>query len=129
MASAAATRHCVRVPQDWLEYEREHGYIRVRFRLVPTEEGGRERPIFSEYCASWDIGNTHDGEWALNDAPIVFENVDELRPGDEAVARIHPAAPDFWTHVVPGRRIFAHEGRRLVGEGVVMDRSEKLSPP
>jgi hypothetical protein len=117
------------VPRDWLDYEREHGYIRIRFRLTPTEGGGRKAPVFSDYRASWDIGNTYEGEWTVNDAPLVFEEVEVLHPGEEAAARIHPLAPEFWTHVVPGTRIYAHEGRRRVGEGIVIDRSAGLTGP
>jgi hypothetical protein len=107
--------------RDWLGYEREHGYVRVRMRLVPTEEGGRARAIFSEYRASWDIGNTVNGEWCLNDAPLVFEDVGSVAPGREAIARIHPVAPEFWRHVDLGSTIHAHEGRRRVGTATVLE--------
>ncbi|HEV2069751.1 MAG TPA: hypothetical protein VGR26_08160 [Acidimicrobiales bacterium] len=65
----------------------------------------------------------------LNDAPIVLENVEKLDPGEEAVARIHPVAPEYWEHVRPGTRIYAHEGRRPVGEAVVTARLTGLKPP
>jgi len=125
--SGLGYRHVV--ARDWLDYEAEHGFIRVRLRLLTAEEGGRSRPIYSDYRASWDIGNTYEGEWTVNDAPLVLEDVDKLDPGDEALARIHPIAPQFWNHVEPGLRIYAHEGPRRVGEATVIDRTERLAPP
>ena len=67
--------------RDWREYESEHGYIRVLFRLTPTEDGGRKGPVFSDCRAAWDIGNTYNGEWTVNDAPLVFEDVESVAPG------------------------------------------------
>ena len=83
--------------------------------MLPTDEGGRRKPIFSEYRASWDIGTLHEGQWSLNDAPLTLEDVEMLLPGEQAVARLHPAMPDFWRAVRVGQVIFAHEGRRRIG--------------
>jgi hypothetical protein len=81
--------------RDWLDYEAQHGFIRVRLMLLTPDEGGRSRPVFSDYRASWDIGNTYEGQWTVNDAPLVFEDVEKLEPGEEALARIHPLRPEF----------------------------------
>jgi hypothetical protein len=45
----------------WERREREEGFVRVRFRLPTTEEGGRQGPIADGYRACWDIGNRTDG--------------------------------------------------------------------
>ena len=48
----------------WEQREQERGFIRVRIRLLTTEEGGRQGPIADGYRASWDIGKvTESGEW------------------------------------------------------------------
>jgi hypothetical protein len=83
--------------------------------------------VYSDYRSTWDIGNAHQGERAFNDAPLRFEEVDKLEPGQEAVARIHPVAPKFWGHVQRGSRIYAHEGSRRIGEATVLSRTEELT--
>jgi len=119
----------VTVARDWLDYEAEHGFIRARMRLLATEEGGRKRPIFTDYRASWDIGNTYEGEWTVNDAPITLEGVEELAPGEEATVRLHPLAREFWGHVEPGMTIYAREGRRRVATAVVTERVAPARSP
>lgn len=100
---------------DWLEYERDHGYIRIHLVLKPTDAGGRRNPVWCDYRSSWDIGNVYNGEWTLNDAPLVLEGVESIAPGEEATAGIHPLAPEYWRHIRPGAVIHAHEGSRRVG--------------
>jgi hypothetical protein len=107
--------------RDWLEYERDHGYIRIRLRLTPTEQGGRGNRVWSDYRSSWDIGNTYNGEWTLNDAPLVLEDVEAIAPGEEAIARIHPLAPEYWGDIGPGTVIHAHEGSRRVATATVLE--------
>ncbi len=75
----------------WLD----HKYIWIGLRLLATDEGDRKSPVWSDYRSSWDIGNTYNGEWTLNDAPLVLEDVESIAPGEEATARIHPIAPEF----------------------------------
>jgi hypothetical protein len=43
-------------------FEREEGFVRVRFRLLTPEEGGRQEPIADGYRACWDIGQSN-GSW------------------------------------------------------------------
>jgi hypothetical protein len=115
----------------WEQREQERGFLRVRIRLLTTEEGGRQGPIADGYRASWDIGNvTESGEWTINDAPLLLEDRDWLAlledrdwlaPGEVADARIHPLAPEFWTDVAAGAEIAMHEGRRVVGRGEVLE--------
>ena len=109
------------MPRSWEEIERQQGYIRVRLEMVPTDEGGRHKPVFTEYRASWDIGTPQDGQLRLNDAPLTFEDVDMLLPGQQAVARLHPSVPDLWRTVRVGQVIHAHEGKRRVGTASVLE--------
>lgn len=121
MDDAGHFRHSVRVADHWAKVERDRGYLRVRLRLAATAEGGRKGPIFSEYRAAWDIGTTFEGKWALCDAPLTFDGVDALHSGHEAIARLHPAHPEFWTEVSVGQEIHAHEGVRRIGTGIVLE--------
>lgn len=108
--------------RDWRDYEEAHGFIRVRLYLVPTEEGGRSRPIWSDYRASWDIGGVYEGDKTINDAPLTLEGAENLEPGQIGLARLHPIARQFWDHVQPGLEIYAYEGARLVGVAEVVER-------
>jgi hypothetical protein len=107
----------------WERREREEGFVRVRFRLLTTEEGGRRGPIADGYRACWDIGNRTDGgERMFNDAPLLIEDGDEwIAPGSGGVARIHPLVPEFWADVRPGLEVAMYEGSRVVGRGQVLE--------
>ena len=107
----------------WERREREEGFVRVRFRLLKTEEGGRQGPIADGYRACWDIGNrTDSGERMFNDAPMLFEGSDEwIPPGEGGLARIHPLVPAYWVNVSPGLEVAMYEGSRIVGGGEVLE--------
>jgi translation elongation factor EF-Tu-like GTPase len=105
----------------WERREREQGFVRIRVRLLATDEGGRQGPIFDGYRSSWNIGNrTDSGEWTVSDAPMLLEDSESLAPGESATARIHPLAPEFWTHVSAGLEIAMHEGARVVGRAEIL---------
>jgi hypothetical protein len=57
----------------------------------------------------------------LNDASLSLEDVDLVEPGNEATARLHPFAPQYWMHIVPGTVIRAHEGPRVIGIATVLE--------
>lgn len=102
------------------ERERGEGFIRARFTLFA--EGGRRSAVFEDYRCDWDIGNVEeDGNPTINGGPLTLEGKDELRPGEQSIVRIHPIAPQFWTHVTPGMAIRAHEGARVVGSAEVLE--------
>lgn len=104
--------------------ELQEGYVRARLHLVA--EGGRKNAITHDYRCDWDIGNVgDDGELTINGGPVTLEGTDELPPGEECLVRIHPIAWEFWSQVVPGMTIKAHEGPRVVGIAEVVE----LVPP
>ncbi len=108
--------------RDWATYERENGYVRIDLRVLAPEEGGRRKPIFSEYRSCWDIGNTYEGEPMFNDAPLVLEGeVESIAPGERGTARIHPIAPEYWSELEAGTTIYAHEGSRRVAVAEVLE--------
>jgi hypothetical protein len=97
-------------------------FIRARLRMLPSAEGGRRRPISSGYHPNCWIGRTTaDGEREYNDAVIYLESADEISPGEDAVVRIQPVFPDYWTEVDVGSEIEVCEGSRVVGLADVVD--------
>jgi elongation factor Tu len=108
--------------ENYERYEREHGFVRVRVRLLTAAEGGRRGPIADGYRADWDIGNrAESGERTINGAPVLLEASTSLAPGESATLRLHPVAPEFWKHVKPGLEVEMREGPRVVGRGKVLD--------
>lgn len=106
----------------WEQREREDGFLRVRLRLLTTDEGGRRGSIADGYRASWSIGTrAQSDDWTISDAPLLLEDREWLAPGEIAAVRIHPLFPEFWTGVVPGDHIDMHEGSRVVGHGEVLE--------
>lgn len=96
--------------------------FRIELSVLAPEDGGRRKPIFSEYRSCWDIGNLHEGETMYNDVPLVLEGgLESASPGDRATARIHPIAPEYWNELRPGTTIYAHEGSRRVATAVVLE--------
>ena len=109
--------------RHWEGREREQGFIRVRLRLLGTDEGGRTGPIADGYRSSWDIGNrSEDDEPTINDAPLLFDEPGKwLAPRESSTARLHPLAPELWRHVGPGLEVVMKEGARVVGRGEVIE--------
>ena len=108
--------------KHWERRATEEGFVRVRLRVLATDEGGRQGPLFDGYRANWDIGNrTEDGGRTTNDAPLLLDEQESLVPGAIADVRIIPIAPEFWTHLSVGQEIVMHEGGRIVGRGEVLE--------
>jgi translation elongation factor EF-Tu-like GTPase len=102
----------------WTALELERGYIRARLRLLTTEQGGRHTPIRSGYRSHWAFPpDVHQED---HDAPLTLEATKVLAPGEEAMVRLHPLAPDLWPPVAPGLRLSMFEGARLVGQADVV---------
>lgn len=103
--------------------------FRVRLRLLA--EGGRRRPIVSDYRPDWNVGNTWLGAPTINGGPVFLEDRTELAPGAEGLARIAPLVPELWGRVAPGSVITMHEGSHVVGYATVLEilsRPEYWSP-
>jgi hypothetical protein len=97
-------------------------YIRAHLRLIPSEAGGRRRPIASGYrCNYWLGGLTATGERAYNDAVVYLEESESLQPGEAKTVRIQPAFPDLWSDVDVGSAIDVCEGSRVVGNATVIE--------
>jgi len=119
-AAAAMSLHAGAQRLRWRRVEAERGYLRASLSLASPAEG-RKTPILSAYRACWDIGATYEGARTFNDAPITIEDAPSIAPGATGTVRLHPLAPEFWTHVRVGQAITMHEGSRVVGHGVVLE--------
>ena len=95
--------------------------LRVRFRLLTPEEGGRHRGISAGYRASWLLRLEGESPTTVHDAPITAMEPSAIRPGDEAMAVIRPIAREFWSSVASGRNVEMREGPRTVGRGVIVE--------
>jgi translation elongation factor EF-Tu-like GTPase len=95
--------------------------LRVRFRLLTPEEGGRHRGISAGYRASWLLQLEGESPTTVHDAPITAMEPPTIHPGDVALAMIRPAHPEFWSSVASGRSVEMREGPRTVGRGVVVE--------
>lgn len=103
-------------------YGERVGYVRALLRLVPTERGGRRRPIYSGYRSSWHWGERSKGGLAIHhDAPLTIEAGDQLDLGEEATVRLYPLHPEFWVTIAPGHHVEMREGSRVVGEALIID--------
>ena len=91
----------------------------VRLRLLPTEAGGRSRPIGSDFRADWDLKRTWNGEPTLNGAPVWLPEDRVLAPGEEGAATLKPIAEEHWAHLKIGDVLPMHEGPRVVGTAIV----------
>ncbi|MEV6621145.1 hypothetical protein AB0M83_27955 [Amycolatopsis sp. NPDC051106] len=109
----------------WTATEEERGYIRARLRLVTTEQGGRHTAIHSGYRAHWAFPS--DVHRERHDAPLTLEGRKTLAPGNEAMIRLHPLAPDLWPPISAGLRLSMLEGPRLVGLADVVNVVPPLS--
>lgn len=107
--------------------EAARGFLEARLTLLPTDAGGRRRPVLTGYRASWnlagyqgapDAGSALAGEFY--DAPISLEDTDELAPGGVALVRLHPLSPSAWLGVPVGVELALQEGSRVLGAAQVV---------
>jgi translation elongation factor EF-Tu-like GTPase len=108
--------------EEWLDrYEREHGYVRARLRVLATEEGGRHTAFVSGYRPNWNLAQEGNSELRLAGAAVRIEDQDQVAPGEEATVRLLPLYPDAWSHVRSGMEISMHEGLPVLGRALVLD--------
>ena len=82
--------------------------------FLPTEDGGRSAPVFSNYRPQF----YYDGrDW---DAPHTYPDVESVRPGDTVRVILSFLSPD--QHVgklKAGTPFLIREGRKIVGYGAI----------
>lgn len=93
---------------------------RAKITLLSTEEGGRRTAIGTGYRPNHVFEYRDDGSFATFIGEIQFENMEEIKPGEEGDVIVYflkmPAIIPFLT---TGRKWWLHEGQRLVGVGEI----------
>ena len=87
-------------------------HIEVELTFLPTEHGGRKMSVFSGYRPQFYYGGN---DW---DAVHQYIGVDEVKPGESAVARLSFLSPQSHAgRVFEGMPFLLREGNRVVGYG------------
>lgn len=93
---------------------------RVRFALLPTEEGGRRAPVRSGYRPGFWLGLSTNHMPMLHDAAVTLVGTQTLSPGETGVAELAPVVDEPWMQVANGQTLPCYEGSRLIGDAIVM---------
>ena len=83
--------------------------------LLPTDQGGRKKPVFNHYRPSFSFGSKqhYSGE-------IIFSSVNELQPLHTATAQIKLLpSKHISEHLKPGVTFKIFEGQKIVGIGLI----------
>lgn len=103
--------------------------LRVRLELTPTDAGGRRDPVYDGYRGAMSFGETDaDGLRMVHDAVIVFEDCDELHPGDAATARAWVVPKYLPEEMAPGFEFEFVEGHRAAGRARAPDVLQDPTP-
>jgi len=108
---------------EFLKLMEKHGsgYIEAQLTMVLPEQGGRSKPVFTDYFPNWDIGNKYaDGKVDHSDAKIYIENEESISPGKSGLIRIYPFVPKVWTRVTVGMELVMQEGPHIIGHAKVL---------
>jgi hypothetical protein len=92
-------------------------YAEAMLRLVPTEQGGLDRPVVTGTRGLLLKFDTDDGEVQLG-AVVELRGRTQLLPGEEAPVELHFWADEARIYATPGSRFRAWHGRD-VGEGTI----------
>ena len=97
--------------------------LRIELELVPTDRGGRRRPLADGYRASMSFGRRRrDVEPIVHDAVLVLEDAAELAPGRSALARAWVLSPDELPRTLAAGSVFTLlEHDRIVGRAEVRE--------
>ena len=105
--------------------------LRLRLELLPTDRGGRRRPVTDGYRASLSFGRRRrgDAEPVVHDAVLVLEGADTLAPGATGVARAWVLLGDELPRALDDGAVFTLlEGDRIVARAELLGRYEDPSP-
>ena len=99
--------------------------LRVRFYLLPTEDGGRSGPIRTGHRSLMRLeGTTLDFGFELE---LGLDcSATGLAPGVSGDALLHLWAAEELPDVPPGRKLEIREGGRIVGTGIVRGEGRPL---
>jgi translation elongation factor EF-Tu-like GTPase len=88
--------------------------IEARIHFFTTEEGGKTRPVFSDYRPQFYYNGR---DW---DAPHEYPDVAEVKPGDTVRAYLAFLSPQCHLgKIYEGMKFQVREGAKVVAEGEV----------
>ena len=93
--------------------------------LLPTENGGRKRPVYDHYRPSFSFNtiNAFSGE-------ISFIGIEELNPGGTASVKVKLLPSRYVPIKLKGGDAFTiMEGEKVVGTGVIQEISDEHRIP
>ena len=96
--------------------------LRLSLDLVPSDRGGRRRPVVDGYRASMSFGQRRRGvEPVVHDAIVVLEVGSALAPGQHGLARAWVLMPDELPRPVGVGSVLALlEGDQIVGRAEIL---------
>lgn len=100
---------------------RESLKMRTRLRMMTTEEGGRQRAVWSGYRPHVWFGGIGEGQRAYYGVQVTLDAADQAEPGLDVSAILQPLVPASWPDVMPGTTLHLYEGVREVGQAHVRD--------
>ena len=97
--------------------------LRLHVEVIPSEEGGRQGPVFDGYRGAISFGEKNDeGIPVVHDTVLVFETVDQVPPGGSASARAWVMVPEYLPgDLGPGSTFTYVEGHRPVARARLLD--------
>lgn len=107
-----------------------HPVLGVRLQLYGAGEAARVASIGGgrfAYRPSWGLPGTDHPDVTAS-APVLCLDRPVVHPGDSAVGALVPLFPDAWATVAAGDVLYCYEGRRRVGEAVVLRRGDTVMP-
>lgn len=104
--------------------------LRLSLDLVPSDRGGRSRPVLDGYRASMSFGQRRRGiEPVVHDAIIVLERGSTLAPGRRGLARAWVLMPDELPRTAGIGSVFTFlEGDRIVGRAEIVEMCTDPTP-
>jgi elongation factor Tu len=83
--------------------------------LLPTNQGGRKKPVFNHYRPSFSFGSKQHFS-----SEIIFPDSTELQPGNFTTAKIKLLpSRHISEHLKPGTLFKIFEGEKVVGLGII----------
>ena len=81
-----------------------------------TANHSRTTPIRSHYRPDW----CSDSKPEYNCAQLLFDDIQDINPGESHYCTLQPMRPDLWDKVMINDTLRCMEGSRQVGEALIL---------
>ncbi|MGV3540442.1 MAG: hypothetical protein ACO1OQ_11565 [Rufibacter sp.] len=96
--------------------------VKAKLKLKSTEEGGRYNWVQSGYRPNHVFEYTSNGAFKTYIGEVILEEDDFILPGEEKKVRVNFLLEQpIEKYINVGRKWWIHEGRKVVGEGEILD--------